>query len=107
MSCRCESSTGSSEGQSRIESSTAALATTPKVTKLSLIAIPFGTDLTYAVILLLVRSALLQMDVPTRSSYVMAIVTQQERSAAASVTSVPRSLAAAATFLAYPHSGGR
>ncbi|WP_232291396.1 MFS transporter [Polaromonas sp. JS666] len=64
---------------------------------LCLIAIPFCADLTYAVILLLVRSALSQMDVPTRSSYVMAIVTPQERAAAASVTSVPRSLAAAAS----------
>ncbi|MFS2035584.1 MFS transporter [Polaromonas sp. CT11-55] len=64
---------------------------------LCLIAIPFCTGLSYAVILLLVRSALSQMDVPTRSSYVMAIVTPQERAAAASVTSVPRSLAAAAS----------
>jgi MFS family permease len=37
------------------------------------------------------------MDVPTRSSYVMAIVSPEERAAAASVTSVPRSLAAAAS----------
>jgi hypothetical protein len=37
------------------------------------------------------------MDVPTRSSYVMAVVTPPERPAAASVTSVPRSLAAAAS----------
>lgn len=36
------------------------------------------------------------MDVPTRSSYVMAVVTPEERPAAASVTTVPRSLAAAA-----------
>jgi MFS family permease len=35
------------------------------------------------------------MDVPTRSSYVMAVVTPPERTAAASVTSVPRSLASA------------
>jgi MFS family permease len=35
------------------------------------------------------------MDVPTRSSYVMAVVTEAERGAAASLTSVPRSLAAA------------
>jgi hypothetical protein len=34
------------------------------------------------------------MDVPTRSSYVMAVVTAPERAAAASFTSVPRSLAA-------------
>jgi len=48
----------------------------------------------YAVLaLLLVRSALSQMDVPTRTSYVMAVVTPAERPAAASVTAVPRSLA--------------
>ncbi len=47
--------------------------------------------------LLLVRAALSQMDVPTRSSYVMAVVTPEERAAAASFTSVPRSLAAAAS----------
>jgi MFS family permease len=47
--------------------------------------------------LLLVRAALSQMDVPTRSSYVMAVVTAPERTAAASVTSVPRSLATAAS----------
>ena len=48
-----------------------------------------------ALALLLVRSALSQMDVPTRSSYVMAVVTPPERPAAASLTAVPRSLAAA------------
>jgi hypothetical protein len=37
------------------------------------------------------------MDVPTRSSYVMAVVTEAERPAAASFTAVPRSLAAAAS----------
>lgn len=45
--------------------------------------------------LLLMRSALSQMDVPTRTAYVMAVVTPAERPAAASFTSVPRSLAAA------------
>ena len=48
-----------------------------------------------ALALLLVRAALSQMDVPTRSSYVMAVVTPPERPAAASITGVPRSLAAA------------
>jgi len=48
-----------------------------------------------AIGLLLVRSALSQMDVPTRTAYVMAVVTPAERSAAASFTAVPRSLAAA------------
>ena len=48
-----------------------------------------------ALALLSIRAALSQMDVPTRSSYVMAVVTESERTAAASFTAVPRSLAAA------------
>jgi len=47
--------------------------------------------------LLFLRSALSQMDVPTRSAFVMAVVTPAERAAAASFTAVPRSLAAAAS----------
>ncbi len=47
--------------------------------------------------LLFVRSALSQMDVPVRTAYVMAVVTPEERAAAASFTSVPRSLASAAS----------
>ena len=67
---------------------------------LCLIAIPFMHDARLrSIALLLVSSALSQMDVPTRSSYVMAIVTPAERPAAASVTSVPRSLASAASPL--------
>ncbi len=46
-----------------------------------LILIPFAPDLTTAIGLLLARSALSQMDVPTRSSYVMAVVTLEERPA--------------------------
>ena len=42
-----------------------------------------------------VRAALSSMDVPARSSYVMAVVTPAERPAAASIAAVPRSLAAA------------
>ncbi|MDQ3445215.1 MAG: MFS transporter [Pseudomonadota bacterium] len=64
---------------------------------LCLIAIPFMPELSYVIALLFVRSALSQMDVPTRTSYVMAIVAPAERPAAASITSVPRSLAAAAS----------
>jgi MFS family permease len=48
-----------------------------------------------AVACLLVRAALSQMDVPARQAYVMAVVPPEERAAAASVTNVPRSLAAA------------
>jgi MFS family permease len=58
-----------------------------------LILAAFAPNLTLVVALLLVRSALSQMDVPTRTSYVMAVVTPAERTAAASVTAVPRSLA--------------
>ncbi|MEP7056520.1 MAG: MFS transporter [Caldimonas sp.] len=47
--------------------------------------------------LLFVRSALSQMDVPTRTAFVMAVVTPAERTAAASFTAVPRSLASAAS----------
>jgi MFS family permease len=64
---------------------------------LCLIAAALVPDLQAALALLLVRSALSQMDVPTRSSYVMAVVTLPERAAAASVTSVPRGLASAAS----------
>ncbi len=68
---------------------------------LCLVAIPFVASLDLVIVLLFIRSALSQMDVPTRSSYVMAIVTPEERPAAASFTSVPRSLASAASpFLA-------
>jgi hypothetical protein len=38
--------------------------------------------------------AISQMDVPARQSYVMALVPPEERAAAASITNVPRSLAA-------------
>jgi MFS family permease len=64
---------------------------------LCLIAAALVPDLELALGLLLVRAALSQMDVPTRSSYVMAVVTPPERAAAASLTTVPRSLAAAAS----------
>jgi MFS family permease len=60
-----------------------------------LILAAFSPNLYLALGLLLLRSALSQMDVPTRTSYVMAVVTPAERPAAASVTAVPRSLASA------------
>jgi MFS family permease len=64
---------------------------------LALMLAALAPTLPAALALLLVRAALSQMDVPTRSSYVMAVVTEPERPAAASFTSVPRSLAAAAS----------
>ncbi|APO79651.1 major facilitator superfamily protein (plasmid) [Rhizobium etli 8C-3] len=64
---------------------------------IALLLAAFAPTLPMALALLLVRAALSQMDVPTRSSYVMAVVTEAERAAAASFTSAPRSLAAAAS----------
>jgi len=64
-----------------------------------LMALPFAPNLPIAIALLLARGLLQQMDVPTRTSYVMAVVTPEERPAAASATAVPRSLAAAVSPL--------
>jgi len=60
-----------------------------------LILAALADSLPWALGLLLARAALSQMDVPTRSAFVMAVVTPPERAAAASFTAVPRSLAAA------------
>jgi hypothetical protein len=54
---------------------------------------PLMPNLPLTVACLLARSLLSSMDVPARTSYVMAVVTSEERPAAASVTNVPRSLA--------------
>jgi len=64
---------------------------------LCLILAALAPSLAVALGLLLVRSALSQMDVPTRSAFVMSVVTPSERAAAASFTAVPRSLASAAS----------
>jgi MFS family permease len=61
--------------------------------------VPFAPNLPVAIALLLARSALSQMDVPTRTSYVMAVVAPEERAAAASVTAVPKTFAWAAGSL--------
>lgn len=61
-----------------------------------LIAAAFTPSLGVALGLLIVRSLLSQMDVPARSAFVMAVVTPEERAAAASYTLVPKSLASAA-----------
>ena len=63
--------------------------------QLCLIGAAFAPELTLSLGLLLVRALLSQMDVPTRGAFVMAVVTPEERTAAASFTAVPRSLASA------------
>ena len=60
-----------------------------------LIAVPLMPSLPLAVGVLLARFAISQMDVPTRQSYTMAVVDPDERSAAAGVTGIARSLGAA------------
>ena len=62
---------------------------------LMVMALPFAPNLEVAIGLLLARAALSNMDVPTRNSYVMAVVTPAERPAAASMTATAKSLATA------------
>ena len=64
-----------------------------------LILVPLMPNLRMAVLLLLVRYSISQMDVPTRQSYVMAVVSPDERSAAAGITGVARTLGAAVSPL--------
>jgi MFS family permease len=60
-----------------------------------LILVPLAPNLSLAIILLLLRFSISQMDVPTRQSYTVAVVSPDERSAAAGVTGVARSVGAA------------
>jgi MFS family permease len=60
-----------------------------------LILVPLMPNLALAVAVLLLRFSLSQMDVPTRQSYVMAVVDPDERSAAAGVTGIARTTGAA------------
>jgi MFS family permease len=60
-----------------------------------LILVPLMPNLTLAVLVLLVRFSISQMDVPTRQSYTMAVVRPEERSAAGGITGVARTAGAA------------
>jgi len=60
-----------------------------------LILVPLMPNLWLAVIVLLVRFSISQMDVPTRQSYIMAVVSKEERSATAGITGVARTTGAA------------
>ena len=64
-----------------------------------LILVPFMPTLVLAVGVLLIRFSISQMDVPTRQSYTIAVVDPDERSAAAGVTGIARSLGVAASPL--------
>src|SRR5581483_3306076 len=73
-----------------------------------LILVPLMPTLPLAIVVLLLRFSISQMDVPTRQSYTMAVVAPDERSAASGVTSIARSVGAAISpsltgiFLASP-----
>jgi MFS family permease len=59
-----------------------------------LILVPLMPNLTLAVMVLLIRFSISQMDVPTRQSYTMAVVRREERSAAGGITGVARTAGA-------------
>ncbi len=60
---------------------------------LLLMAVPFAPSLTVAVLLFLLREGLVEMDVPTRQSYLMAVVGEEERTKAAGITNLVRGAA--------------
>jgi MFS family permease len=60
-----------------------------------LVLVPLMPNLPLAIAMLLARFSISQMDVPTRQSYTMAVVDPDERSAAAGVTTIARSIGAA------------
>jgi MFS family permease len=60
-----------------------------------LILVPLMPNLQLAILVLLIRFSISQMDVPTRQSYTMAVVAPEERSAAAGITGVARTMGAA------------
>ena len=61
---------------------------------LLLILVPLMPNLTLAILVLLLRFSISQMDVPTRQSYTIAVVTPEERAAASGVTGVARTVGA-------------
>ena len=73
-----------------------------------LILVPFMPTLPLAILMLLLRFSISQMDVPTRQSYTMAVVAPDERSAASGITGIARTIGASLSpvftglFLANP-----
>jgi MFS family permease len=59
-----------------------------------LILVPFMPNLPLTITILLIRFSISQMDVPTRQSYTMAVVSPDERSAAAGITGIARTTGA-------------
>jgi MFS family permease len=57
-----------------------------------LIAVPFAPSLPWAIVLFLVREGLVEMDVPTRQSYILAVVRPEERAFASGFTTFTRNV---------------
>lgn len=58
-----------------------------------LMTVPIAPNLPVAITLFLIREALVEMDVPTRQSYIMAVVKDEERTRAAGISNLTRSVA--------------
>ena len=58
-----------------------------------LMTVPFAPNLAVAVLLFLIRELLVEMDVPTRQSYLVAIVKEEERTKAAGIVTLTRNVA--------------
>ena len=58
-----------------------------------LMTVPFAPNLPVAITLFLIRESLVEMDVPTRQSYIVAVVREEERTRAAGITNLTRSAA--------------
>jgi predicted MFS family arabinose efflux permease len=67
------------------------------VSNLFLLSVPFMPTFPLAAAFLLLRQSLSKLDVPARQAYTMALVSPEERTAAASYTTVARSIAVSAS----------
>ncbi len=63
---------------------------------LFLMAVPFAPSVGWAAVFFLAREALVEMDVPTRQSYILAVVRPEERAFASGMTTLTRNIAYAA-----------
>jgi predicted MFS family arabinose efflux permease len=57
-----------------------------------IIAVAFAPTISMAAVLYLLRMALSQMDIPTRQSYIVAVVREDERTASAGITNISRNV---------------
>ena len=65
-----------------------------------LMTVPLAPNLPVAIVLFLIRESLVEMDVPTRQSYIVAVVKEEERTRAAGIANLTRGFAWAAAPMA-------